>query len=339
MKKEVTRCLLLISSLTVIAHLQSCLKEADLPVVNTNEVREIKTRTAFFCGNIIDDGGAEVELRGFCWGTANNPTIDDKKRYCKGIEGTDRFECRVSGLVPNTYYHIRAFAINRTGIAYGNEVHFTTLPIDVNVITTSVSVISCTVVKAEGNIECGDVSIVLERGFCTATTEKPTINNTIHRGLQGTGKYSGWLGGLQPLTTYHVRAYAKTIVGITYGEDICFTTLNAPAVTTRVTELKRTSAVIEAKIKWDGSSNLYTDIMCIYFGTTPNPATLLYWDPWNPADAFKIIEGGFTCTLADLNPSTLYYARAYFFVSKFLAPGSFEEFDLYGDEITFTTSQ
>ena len=70
------------------------------------------------------DGGANVFSRGVCWNTAGSPTIADPHSIDGG--GTGLFDSALTGLLPDTTYHVRAYASNSTGTAYGNEVTFTT---------------------------------------------------------------------------------------------------------------------------------------------------------------------------------------------------------------------
>lgn len=69
---------------------------------------------------------------------------------------------------------------------------------------------------------------VTEYGVCYNTTGQPTINDAHHsetgNATQGSPTVS--LTGLSYSTTYYVRAYAKSAVGITYSESASFTTAN-----------------------------------------------------------------------------------------------------------------
>ena len=69
---------------------------------------------------------------------------------------------------------------------------------------------------------------VTEYGVCYNTTGQPTINDAHQsetgNATQGTPTLS--LTGLSYSTTYYVRAYAKSAVGITYSESVSFTTAN-----------------------------------------------------------------------------------------------------------------
>ena len=83
----------------------------------------ITQTTATSGGNITDDGGTAITERGICYSTNPDPTTADTK-ITSGI-GTGSFTADMSGLTPSTDYYVRAYAINSTGTAYGNEVSFT----------------------------------------------------------------------------------------------------------------------------------------------------------------------------------------------------------------------
>jgi hypothetical protein len=290
------------------------------------------SRSALFGGSVTDDGGAVVDLCGVCWGTANNPTIDGYKQYCKNRENAGRFNCIISGLAPGTYYHVRAFAMNREGIAYGNEVHFTTDPIVAPVITTSIltSSISWTRAIAGGNIMYDGGAPIIEKGICWAMKENPTTRDNKISCIADTEDFTCNLYPLQPETLYHVRAYAANFAGTAYGEDITFNSRYIPVVTTAaVTELTQTTARTGGNVLWNNGSNVIERGMC--YGTAPYP----------PIEGTHIREevqslpgfGKFKCNLTKLNSGTHYYARAYAII-LWLNTG--EEITVYGNDVTFT---
>ena len=75
-------------------------------------------------GNISDDGGAAITVRGVCWSTLANPTIADNKT--EDGTGTGSFSSVFGGLTPDTTYYLRSYATNETGTFYGDEQTFTT---------------------------------------------------------------------------------------------------------------------------------------------------------------------------------------------------------------------
>jgi N-acetylneuraminic acid mutarotase len=96
-----------------------------LATLTTLTVAALLSTSAISGGNITSEGGDLVTARGICWGTNANPTISNNKT-ADGLAGIGYFTINLSGLDPGTNYYIRAYAVNSTGIAYGNEVTFTT---------------------------------------------------------------------------------------------------------------------------------------------------------------------------------------------------------------------
>ena len=61
---------------------------------------------------------------GFCWGTRKNPT--EKSGTLFPLHHRDRYDARITGLVPGVKYFIRAYARNANGIRYSpDEAEFT----------------------------------------------------------------------------------------------------------------------------------------------------------------------------------------------------------------------
>ena len=97
---------------------------AELPTLTTTEVTSITGTTATSGGNITEDGGCSITARGICWNTLPNPIVADSHTDNGG--GTGSFTSPLTGLAPNTVYHVRAYATNCTGTNYGNQESFTT---------------------------------------------------------------------------------------------------------------------------------------------------------------------------------------------------------------------
>lgn len=96
------------------------------PTVTTSAVTDIGSSAATANGEVVDAGGGTILERGFAWGTAPNPTVTaDNKLVVSGTIGV--FSGTLAGLTSNVLYHVRAYAINEAGIAYGADVFFTSL--------------------------------------------------------------------------------------------------------------------------------------------------------------------------------------------------------------------
>jgi PKD repeat protein len=94
-------------------------------VITTSAVTAITTTTATGGGNVISDGGSAITARGICWSTSANPTTAGNHTTEPGTTGI--FTSNMTGLTSSTTYHVRAYATNSIGTAYGNEVVFTTV--------------------------------------------------------------------------------------------------------------------------------------------------------------------------------------------------------------------
>ncbi len=111
------------------------------PLVSTLNANNISATRATCGGNVTSDGGSTITARGVCWSTSPNPTLSDS--YTSDGSGTGIFISSVSNLIASTTYYMRAYAINNAGIAYGNQVSFTT--------TASISCGSSMVYDYDGN--------------------------------------------------------------------------------------------------------------------------------------------------------------------------------------------
>ena len=101
-----------------------------VPVLTTTAAAEITATSVETGGNITSDGGANITERGICWSTNPNPTIEDNAT----TEGTGigSFTSIITGLSAGTRYYVRAYAVNTSGVGYGNSITFTTLTVTVN---------------------------------------------------------------------------------------------------------------------------------------------------------------------------------------------------------------
>ncbi len=96
-----------------------------LPMVVTRPVTGISATRVLAAGDVLHDGYAPVSARGVCWGTAPDPTCADT--VVASGSGVGAFGgVPLTGLSSGGRYHVRAWAQNAVGIAYGADVAFTT---------------------------------------------------------------------------------------------------------------------------------------------------------------------------------------------------------------------
>ncbi len=96
----------------------------NLATLTTLSIANITGTTASSGGNITNNGGTPITLRGIVWNTSPNPTTANNQSI--DGSGTGSFTSNLTGLLTNTTYYVRAYAINSAGTAYGNELSFTT---------------------------------------------------------------------------------------------------------------------------------------------------------------------------------------------------------------------
>lgn len=99
----------------------------ELPTVSTGEVSEITANSAQCGVEVTNDGGAEVTECGICWSEKANPSLNDS--YAVAGAGVGAFTAVMNDLEANTTYHVRAYAVNEAGVAYGVDKEFVTLDV------------------------------------------------------------------------------------------------------------------------------------------------------------------------------------------------------------------
>ena len=94
---------------------------AFLPLLETAPVSSISPNAATGGGVVYPNYYPATDV-GLCWGTAPAPSLADSCSHSGS--GTGPFAGALTGLTPGADYRVRAFATNRMGTAYGNEVTF-----------------------------------------------------------------------------------------------------------------------------------------------------------------------------------------------------------------------
>lgn len=200
---------------------------AEKPTIITSEITNIDWRTATGGGEITDNGGALVTQCGICWSTSHNPEVGGN--HIDNDTGTGSFVIDMSGLTAGTTYYVRSYAKNIAGLSYGNEVSFETKAPERPVVTTdSVTDITYATAKGRGSVtsDCGNE--VTERGICWSTDPAPEITDSHVGNGTGMGDFTVEMIELVAKTTYYVRAYAKNSIGLSYGDEVRFTTEAQP---------------------------------------------------------------------------------------------------------------
>jgi uncharacterized protein (TIGR02145 family) len=274
-------------------------------------------------GNISSDGGGQITARGVCWGANLNPSLSDNKT--SDATGSGTFTSNITGLTIGTSYHLRAYATNAAGTAYGQDIAFTTPTMPTVSTTTPTTAITPVSATSGGTVSADGGASVTEMGICWSTSQNPTVALTT-KTVNGGGVYTfnSYLTGLLGNTTYYVRAYATNSAGTAYGTNVSFLTL-APVVptltTTAISAITLNTATSGGDITSNGGAAIIARGVC--WNVTPNPTIANWFTPDGNT------SGVYTSNLTSLSSNTTYYLRAYATNSAGTA---------YGTEIVFKTA-
>jgi len=198
-----------------------------LPTVVTGIVQNVTNNSAeCINNNITDDGGEPVTARGLVWGTMFEPTLENNEGFrLEGGMGTGTFSVTMESLSRVTDYYVRAYATNSAGTAYGLSTYFKTLPDPPTVNTADITNISAHIATGGGEVIDDGGADAVYVGIVWSTSPNPDINN--YEGFWSSmgNPFEAFLSGLDPETTYYVRAFANNSGALyVYGEEKTFTT-------------------------------------------------------------------------------------------------------------------
>ena len=203
-----------------------------LPTLNTLDATDVKRTSATLHGVLTDAGVPSYTERGFVYSLSSMPTLENTiNKLSVSVTEDKSFQVMVRDLEEEKTYYVRAYAVNKAGVAYSeNEINcdpHAILPV-VSTSSVGVSIGDSISVTLRANVSNEGDPYYTERGFIYGRTKDLAVDNPMveKRIVAGTGlgSYSVRAEGLTSGTTYYVRAYVKTEKHITYGEVERFTT-------------------------------------------------------------------------------------------------------------------
>jgi hypothetical protein len=274
-----------------------------LPTVVTNEVSSVSGRSAVAGGNVTSDGRLELSARGICYGITPYPTIESTHTF----EGTSvgSFTSKLENLEPKTVYYVRAYATNSKGTSYGEQMFFVTTEGMPVVQTNPVTDVTYNSAHVSGSILDNGGSQLEDFGICWSLNMTPTINDN-HYSCMGQADFAYTIENLERNATYYVRAYARNSAGLSYGNEVSFSTIDGlPAVTTTsITNVHSTSATSGGNVISNGGYPVTARGVC--WSSTSAAPTI---NDSHTVDGKG--NGTFISQLTGLSPETAYYVRAY----------------------------
>lgn len=100
---------------------------SEKPTVGSLKVGNTTPSTIEVTASVTADGNATITERGFCYNTTGSPVVDGKDKKVVSANGTsNELKATLQSLMAHTTYRIRAYAVNKNGVTYSNEVAVTT---------------------------------------------------------------------------------------------------------------------------------------------------------------------------------------------------------------------
>jgi len=301
----------------------SCKKDfSRQPVVSTGD---FDLAMAIAHGTLVDKGTKDIVDHGFCWDSVGEPNLGNPNVRLGPLTTTGSFQAQLTELSANRTYFLKAFISFGDEVLFGAMVTFTTPDLP-EITTVAITEITETYAKCGGEITADHGSPVLERGVCWGIDSNPDTTGYHTSDGTGTGVFASVLSGLSPNTQYYVRAYATSIYGTRYANEVEFNTgqsATAPFVSTAaISNITQTTATSGGNVTSDGGAAVTVRGVC--WSTSQNPTT----SNSHTTDGSGI--GAFTSSLTGLTANTTYYVRAYATNSAGTS---------YGNEKSFTTLQ
>ena len=311
----------------IIIVLSSCKSEEQPPfisyVFSDVSVDAKQTSATITCRNeSVDDDKVHAGVL-----LSKNENITDATKYPLRLQN-DTLHCTINGLERNTMYYFCFEVSTANEHKCTDEVHhFETTGGESVTVTTSEAInITQNGATGGGNVTADANYEVSMRGVCWDTVTNPNALVSPHLvSGQGAGTFLVNITGLNPHTTYYMKAYAVCNDVVYYGNEVSFTTKNTqlPMVTTgEVCNITRTSAQANGYVTTYGGAEVTRRGVC--WSTAHEPS--IGDDHTDNGTG----TGAYTVDITDLTPNTTYFVRAYAVCNDVV---------YYGNEVGFTTLQ
>ena len=216
-------CLILFA-FSLVLSLVSCEKDKDvvLVVVSVSNEQVMPTYTSATISSVISS--KVLISQAFVHYTTSKDFASYEEVQMQEKDG--QYTAELVGLQENSTYYYRYAVANRySSLVIETVNEFSTLnPVAPVVATLSVTEVTDSSAVVGGNVTDECSSEVTECGVVYSTNPNPTTADSKVTSGSGIGEFKCTITGLQGLTTYYVRAYAKNDAGTAYGEEMSFTT-------------------------------------------------------------------------------------------------------------------
>jgi hypothetical protein len=231
----------------------------DAPKLSTEPVTNITTTTAVSGGKVTDDDNSNVTVRGVCWNTTPNPTLENCINKTSDGAGFGTFSSNITGVTEGDTYYVAAYATNQGGTGYGQVESFATKKCP-SVTATPVSNVGLNSVTLNGTVNANDESTTVTFEYGTSTSYGNTIA-AAQSPVTGTTttNVSALISTLTTNTLYHFRINAVSSICTKTTADQTFTTGQCPTATTSTaSDLDLNSATFNGVVNANGLSTVVT---------------------------------------------------------------------------------
>lgn len=206
-----------------------------MPILDVLSLDSISFTSVDLSASLISEGDSSLTAFGFCWGTMEEPTIENTDTSVCSEIVDNKFSGSIYDLQSNKKYYVRAYATNVFGTAYSSntKAFFTksqlptvlTLPVTEETIKNGTAVVG-------GELQDEGMSEVTTIGICwSIDNENPNLSdmNCFYKEiplerLDENNIFTDSLTDLTGGTTYYVNTYAINENGIQYGNVESFKT-------------------------------------------------------------------------------------------------------------------
>lgn len=257
----VTKTKVILFSMFLVGSIFSCKKKDNpsvVPTVTTGSSSAVTSSSASISGSITSDGGSPILAAGFCYSTtAALPTVDDDTTMVTVTSGA--FSSTITGLQSSSTYHVRAYATNAVGTAYGAVTDIATdneAPVASNVIVSGTEQVgeeltaTYTYTDGDGDGESGTLF-----QWYSATDG----NGTGETAIDGATSHTYTLADAQAGKYIRVSVTPKAAAGTTTGTEVKSPYVGAIGEATSVTFQYNGQSVTYGIIKSNATNRKWLD--------------------------------------------------------------------------------
>lgn len=182
---------------------------------------------------------------------------------------------------------------------------YVTAPVVTTHPVTEITSVSAT---AGGTVESDGGQFQTVRGFCWSNAPMPDTTDFVTKEVDDKLDFAGTINNLSANTTYYVRAYGITSAGISYGNEVSFTT-SETSVSSTLKEGSESTLLLSEPGTKDVGISFYPNpaTSAIYFRNISDSATVTIYDSHG-----KVIKNGIILNNTinvDSLPNGVYYLK------------------------------